>query len=287
MILRDGTEDLLIGLHDELKAQVLDFWNSITDAKFTHCVPWMNLLPERQDVVPVNHPALLAEYTSGRLLVNPVDLGHIDDYMRSHYQPFFEEFHFSCPVEFKILLDVQKGFPGRQSLYDEAVGLLRSGHPLLATLFSSLIDVTVPLDAPEGKITMAVSSDLARGAVFISLPSNVSPWTLGMDLAHELAHQALMIINSADPLIESNAKALVYSGVRQTFRPAPQALHAAAALGYMILYCTSVPDRRSAEVLAESRQALSETLADIEQKCTFTVVGSAVYDDLKALCLPA
>jgi len=278
MLLREGSEQLLTALHDELVRKILETWNSRQGPRFDHYVPWMDMLPDGD--VLIEHPALHAHYRPGALLTDHGQLRDIQDYLNGRRE-FIDEFTVNGLGVFRILTDDGTHLLEKQEHYEESHRILQSSDPFLASLFERLIHLVVPMDAGGDKLYL--SSDLARGALFLSLPPG-SAWTLALNLAHELGHQALMILNSADRLI-SDPRELVYSGVRKTERPALQSLHAAVALGYMILFSegTKANQRQALEILPIHRRDLADTLSDISAKCELTPVGQEIFADLQAL----
>lgn len=108
-----------------------------------------------------------------------------------------------------------------------------------------------PLTArsPYGR---GVSSHLYRGGILIDLPEIVehAEVELAINIAHELGHQALMVYQNADPIIDGDLRAPIYSAIREEYRPAIKSFHALVALAYMKEFavkaarCPRTPDER-------------------------------------------
>jgi hypothetical protein len=81
-----------------------------------------------------------------------------------------------------------------------------------------------------------LSSHAYRGGIFLN-PALESPhrdFEDHLNFIHEVGHQALFVFQCADPIINGDIEAPVYSVIRKTFRPAIQSIHALTAVAYMI-----------------------------------------------------
>jgi hypothetical protein len=106
-----------------------------------------------------------------------------------------------------------------------------------------------------------------------------------------MAHQILMVFETADLLLLTSPDAPVFSGVRNTLRPAIQALHAAAALSFMVILCknssVAMGAHRATPWLRKQGQLmvgkLAKTLSELRNHCEFTTFGSILMNDLTAV----
>ena len=284
LLLRAGTESLLLALHDELARKTLAIWNTHgTGQTYHHYVPWMCCLPPEDGPRAVDHPALSDQYEAGGPLMATPALSRVNEYLQ-------------LPQAAQLREDLIKDFPAgvgprvaREQVEPEFVAdhlsareAVENAHPMFGVLYRRLIHVVILFAMPT--VRQNTSLDRARGAVFMSFTSPMDRWTLALDLAHELGHQALMLLNSADPLFVSDSHTLVFSGVRRTDRPALQSLHAAAALAFMLLFTSGHGDpssRVSVQTLAEHLQL---TISSIRERCAMTEIGQTLLDDFQQLC---
>lgn len=80
-----------------------------------------------------------------------------------------------------------------------------------------------------------VSDPALMGAIFLGKMTDPFARVRSViSLAHELGHQALMMLQTIDNIAGKNREIFVYSGVREVERPLLHSLHAAIALVYMI-----------------------------------------------------
>src|SRR5690606_27268990 len=86
------------------------------------------------------------------------------------------------------------------------------------------------------------SSIRSRGAIYLSVPKLEDFYylELAINLSHELGHQALMIYQGADSILNGDLEFPVYSAIRKTNRPAIMAFHAVTALSYMVLFISDL-----------------------------------------------
>lgn len=283
MIIRAGSDHLLAELHDELAAKTLRAWNSHARSAYDHYVPWMSCLPEIGEVV-VDHPALSHRYDHG-LIVSSVELlNDINKYLGLlQARPIAEDILKNLPPEGRNHAIAQEQVS--QHIIDgfsTAKRGLLSSHPIFAILFDRIVHAVIPIRLAQER--MNESLDLARGAIFMSLLEPLDIWALQLDLAHEFGHQALMIMNSADPLFTSDIATPVFSGVRLIERPAIQSLHAATALAFMILFARDNTDVSAQQATATFATQLGRTLDSLRDNCSMTEVGQSILDDYRRLC---
>jgi HEXXH motif-containing protein len=186
-----------------------------------------------------------------------------------------------------IFVDIERRMPTAPDLMADARSVMH-GVGLLK-LLDSAIDMVIPVD--RDKIT-GVSTHYARGAVFIGFFGSLSVEDLVLGLAHELAHQIVMVFESADPLIASSLEEPVYSGVRGTLRPAIQALHAGAALFFMSWVSANIVEinppnltvvKRFAGELGSMQKKLELTVRALRDKCKLTEFGERLICDFESV----
>lgn len=283
MILRDGAAHLLAELHDELAKKTLALWNSRPSKTYGHYVPWMSCLPGSEDVV-IDHPALSESYKPGSLVYSKEQLHNINEYLMLPQ---------ATSISFNIFKNLAPKYAEHPIAQENVANHLINGfevakeavlksHPLLGTLFDRLVHAVIPMRNSESKLNESL--DLARGAIFMSFCEPLNQWVIQQNLAHELGHQALMILHSADPLFDSDIMTPVFSGVRMTKRPAIQSLHAATALAFITLFTRERADSMAQSATTTSVLQLQRTIADLRDNCVMTEVGQAILDDYQQLC---
>jgi hypothetical protein len=284
LLFRAGAEALLTELHDELARRTLAIWNaSGTGGVYRRYVPWMCCLPSESGPHPVDHPALSHDYDPGGLLTSTRSLSDVNEYLQlPQATQLREDISKDFPADLGSRVAREQVDPEFVSDYLSARAAVEAAHPMFATLYRRLIHVVILFAMPQ--VRQNTSLDRARGAVFMSFASPMDRWALGLDLAHELGHQALMLLNSADPLLVSDPRTPVFSGVRLTDRPALQSLHAAAALAFMILFASTHSDPLSRVSVNQLAEQLRLTITSLRERCTLTEVGEAVSDDFVQLC---
>lgn len=135
-------------------------------------------------------------------------------------------------------------FPGMAAKYEDGPNRIRGGwHHLLkvntdlAGIAQSLVIQILPVRGNVLDWGNSVTSHLLPGLIFMGLGNPASPFPvqdMAVGFAHEIGHQALLIYQNADPILNGDLQTPIYSGVRKMHRPAIMAIHAAVALAYMI-----------------------------------------------------
>jgi hypothetical protein len=151
-------------------------------------------------------------------------------------------------------------------------------------LYSSLIRMVIPLrqERPRGS-----SLHDARGMILIGFNKNYNPIDLALDIVHELGHQALAIVQSADAIFADDPYRPVYSEVRKTERPAIQSLHAAAAIAFMVklLSDLGMEDHVHPDFDCDMRVVLGRAIRWLEDGCQFTPVGRQIMSDFREMTI--
>ncbi len=142
-----------------------------------------------------------------------------------------------------MTIDVRSGNRDMKAIRN-AVKLVTTTDDSWRDRFDSLVKVVVPLKTIGMKVReggVGFSSHLARGAVFLSIPRLLEfrDLELSINLAHEMGHPALMVLQAADRIVAGDLGEPVFSGVRKTNRPAIQSFHAMIALCFMVEYTVS------------------------------------------------
>lgn len=296
---------MIIGLHSaslirELNAELVEKTRILASERmgvtFESVVPWMCMVCLKD--VQVKDPSIFFDhYSRGDLIISHEQLQRIANLMKNDGRLIVESVlspnaGVSPSQRFSIIEDLRDEAPMWSNCYSQARALLLDSDEFFPALFYDLVHFVVPIEA-GGKFDF--STHLARGAIFFSAPEPPEP-EIGMaiDLAHELGHQALMVFQSADPLLTSPLDQPVWSAIRQTFRPAIQSMQAAAAMGYMILFMKgalknatlSEPQRRYLEdSLMTTINGMRETVSALGS-CQFTPLGNQIFIDFSLMLEP-
>lgn len=182
--------------------------------------------------------------------------------------------------------------------YLRAIELVKNTNSYWSMLFDSLAKTLIPLKAIGSNARVGgvgFSSEFVKGAIFLSIPSleKYSDLELSINLAHELGHQALMIYQAADRIIEGPLDQPIFSAVRKTDRPAIHSFHAMTALVFMCDYLNcklqSPFDLRSDEI-AYLKKRYDNLFEDFGISITafkeiaLTEIGQRIYSEYVLLC---
>lgn len=278
----------LLGLNFALREQSVDLAARSWQIEVAEFVPWLCVAPV-SNASP--DPRLLTRMVpAGSLLTNPEHLELVAAFLRGpgsillNNMPGGRE-HWPVFVEIEVT-------------HRSAIDRFRAGRDivieassLFADLFPALVDLVVPLDRQRNS---GFSSHFARGAVFRAFPSTQSPTSVALDLAHELGHQAMMLLQSVDPLISSDHDAPVFSEIRGRDRPAIQSLHAGVALAYMLIAKRGFkPSTEAAHAVTEREATYDGTLEagvtksvrSVRRQCEMTEIGNALLIELEQLAV--
>ena len=191
-----------------------------------------------------------------------------------------------------LSIDMSPDIKEWSSEIQKSITLLRSSSESIASKFDLLVKKITPVRSFNGHLLRPMGSGLSAhwyiGGLFMGMPIDFPHRTveLAINLAHELGHQALMIYQQADSIIEGNLEAEVYSAIRRTNRPAILSFHAAVALGFMAEFILAVP-----ESCKEGRRYVLSRRAEISDSLTIalsalkdvklTALGKEIFLDLR------
>lgn len=182
----------------------------------------------------------------------------------------------------------------------DALAWIREVDESFAARVDELIKEVIPLGmrAPltaRSPLGRGVSSHFYRGGILVDLPEigEHLEVELAVNLAHELGHQALMIYQNADPIIDGDLRAPVYSAIRRETRPAIKSFHAIVALAYMKEFTTEA--LRSAHTPEDRRPRLTLRVEQIDGDLRlgtralrdagvrFTELGCELFEECEAM----
>lgn len=293
MLIGQGALRFISELNTDLAQKSLALASVKLKQAFPRFVPWMCLVCLR-DLNSIDTSILYDEYVPGELLVAQEKLFRIAEFLRNEGRPIVDAAvgptaGLPVSVTVSVMEDVDIVQPDGVACFNLARELLLNADPLFSGLFRTLVHLVVPMRSTSPRF--GYSSHLARGAIFLSLAENEhSEIAMAIDLAHELGHQALMVFQSADPLLVSPLDEPLWSGIRQTYRPAIQCIQAAAALSYMIIFTRSLISNStfttSEEYYIEENynsqiEKIKSTLYSLKLNCRFTNVGERIIDEFE------
>jgi hypothetical protein len=176
--------------------------------------------------------------------------------------------------------------------FNAASSILSQACPWIKEMYDFLVHQVIFLKMKGGDIK-AMSAHFMKGAlVFRSFDTNnlSNIIDLAVDIAHEVGHQALMVLLTSNEIISSSYDAPVYSGARKANRPAIQSLHSAVALTYMIKCLESILNNFSdletslKEKLLNKKLELETNLEmnlqSLIDTCEFTNFGGIVIREI-------
>lgn len=200
---------------------------------------------------------------------------------------------------FRIFHEIDRMYPSAEQVFSSSLSLMKSASPWLSEMYDSLVQSVIPIRPKEIQSTTSrasFSSHVALGALFLSLPNegDGKRVDLALSFAHEIGHQVLMIYQRFDPIISSDLRAPVYSGTRDTARPAIMAMHSAVALSYMLATCANVirggleasdlEGQVSRNVYFDLHSRLEKNVHGLLTDVTFTKVGKKMIAEMAKLC---
>lgn len=265
-------------LSTELRRKTLELACRIDSTIYTHYTPWLCFRPLLTKTLS-HHELCYRLYIQGQIITNKGHLQDIENFLEEHSELTLRNL-VGSREDWRILIDSNSRKNMISELNSAIELLLKSCY--FERIYSSLVDFIIPLKQPRAR---GWSCQYARGAIFIGFPSGYSRLNLALDLAHEMGHQALALLQSSDKVIASDWDTPVYSEVRRTNRPAFQSLHAATAIAFMVKFVKDLgtPDYVHPEFSYPLTVALDKAICSLRQSCQFTAVGELLLDEFKAL----
>lgn len=234
-----GTERV-VTLSEQLALQTKQCAEITTMQQFPCYQPWM-CCPARYDVWSVSpYVQAMGDRATSPAVVDPQQLQFLQHaFSTAPEQPFG---HLKTgQTNFRICDSLSADLLQYSTELNAAIFLLTTADTTLAVRWQHLVCQVIPLGplesgTPVRREGYGMSNHLYRGGIFVGLPSVFPGSTieLAINLAHELGHQAAMVYQYADCLLETEHATPVYSAVRKTERPAIMSFHAVVALLYMV-----------------------------------------------------
>ncbi len=223
-----GTQKITL-LNKKFESVCLARISNEKTANFSVYTPFMSLGEGREKL-----PKLLLEEKA--LLVKDNEyLKYLSDFYTPPANRFIENRN---TVEFGFEQD-------KEEIFDSALEVFNSSNSFVVDVFSSIVKNIIPMKTIESEVRkegVGNSNRESIGALYLSAPSaEPRHLQLAINIAHEVGHQALMLYQTSDSIIQpAELTRDVYSAVRRIERPAIQSFHALVALVYMYDFVNSI-----------------------------------------------
>lgn len=290
-LLYDEGANKVIKLYHTFTQRKIQKYNEINDSDLSQYLPWICTEEIAQLIEPSQIKSLLKEDV---VYENIPNLKVVDSLIKkSKLAVLYVKGETTDDVSIDHLALEQ--FPEYIDLQKNAILILQDIVPWIGKIMSSIITAILPIttDRISNIYLGSMSSHLTTGAIYLSYRGSKSnnPLIDGViSLAHETAHNVLVVYQNADPILISGHQDPVYSSVRQTNRPAIMAIHAAVAMAYMIVTIRSLiqsyKNISEAEIfylekrLQENTYHFEKSIIEIE-KLDLTLVGKKIVSELK------
>ena len=290
----DGALARIPLLADRFRELLLEETRQELGEHFLYYVPWMavrskcaSLRSLMKEPLPAAPPTLLTSQPTLQTLTDVFN------------DPASHSLGAIVPYDLKARIDT--AFDGRDGQFVQALEgakkLLASECPWIHTLLTRIVSYVVPIThRPEGRpVKRGFSTPLCYGAVFLTFEDRAKSLEeatveLAIDLAHEVGHHSLHTYQTADPVLQSDLRAPIYSGVKQIERPAIMSLHASAALLFMIEASARLATNRQLAPIAREHAAKRFTwmigqqrmaLDAIQNKVVPTTLGAHIIKEME------
>ena len=297
MIIGLASANAIHEISENLNQKTVELTSQRLGHEFSHMVPWMCLVC-LTDTKVHDLSIFLTQYRKGDLIVSPEHLKIIGNFLKTEGKPLVDSSlgplsGLDSSHWFSVIEDLGANEKNWTDCYSKARSLVVASDEFFSEIFTDLVHFVVPIEA-FGKF--AFSTHLARGAVFFSAPEPPhQELRMAVDLVHEMGHQAMMLFQSASPLLTSPLDQPLWSAIRKTYRPAIQCLQAASALAYMVVFMRGA--MKNANLNAEEKEFLQEsydkvmdglakTLDGLVENSKFTPLGNQIIKEFGQLLNP-
>jgi len=181
-------------------------------------------------------------------------------------------------------------FNSQFHFYRENAIDLMSKVSLMKILSKVLVNDIFPIElldhaTPSTSLGRGFSTHALPGAIFIKAP--VLEFGIvenhALNLVHEMAHQALMLVQWHNPIFNSGSGDPIYSVIRKVNRPAIKCLHALVATSFMLKYLRNLKAQNiGTGVLSETYKSLLSCQhqgVDLMRGLDYTEVGEEIFND--------
>ncbi|MCJ8275344.1 MAG: hypothetical protein HRT44_02095 [Bdellovibrionales bacterium] len=178
----------------------------------------------------------------------------------------------------------------------QALKLLERNNDWMNTLFHELVDdVWVVWNGKDDRFHGGAGTDYYYlGLMMMSLRHNdeFKIFEQVFALAHELGHTVLYYLQAgSNPISEESFGQWIYSGIRKTSRPSYASLHAAMALGYMVVAVRSLLEdknltQKEIDFLKGNEQEFTSNLKsglEVLPEIKLTKLGEVLVSELQSL----
>lgn len=272
-----------------VKAQTLQVAGKLDGRTYTNYSPWLCARPRLQE--PVDQELVNRPLPKGGLVTDREHLRLIQRFVSGQGRALMEQMPVT-PDTWPIMIDIASSRPDAVSAFHEGRALV-ARSPFLEAVYDDLVECVVPQDRekPSG-----FDSPLARGVIFRTFPRGRTGLLAGFQLAHAMGHQAAILLQAADPLLESDPEQEIYYRVRKDRRSANHAFVSAVALGYMVLLQRDLYGDMHRPFIADEHvrgydeflpNAVGMAAQSVTESCRPTRVGEQVLTELVELSVAA
>lgn len=285
-ILGDGAIAALSQLSATLKEKTKARVEELDRKSYEFYSPWMCVRPLLDG--PIEDQDLLSYQYHGELVTDAQHLAAIQNYLIGQGRDLVE----GLPVPFSdwpIMVDIETNRPDAIASFHEGRALLKSS-PFLDALYPILVECVIPQnrERPSG-----FDTGLARGVIFRTFPTQRTGLLAGFQLAHAMGHQAAILLQSVDPLIDHNYRTKkIHYEVRKDERTADHAIVSAVALGYMAALSKAIYGDKARPFIADEHvsgygeslpDAIRKAISSIRKGAPTTEFGKILLGELEDL----
>jgi hypothetical protein len=280
VIIGDGAPAVLNELSATLRERTLALARELDGPIYEAYTPWLCARPVIEERIPTE--LTHAPYLRGDVVTDARYLHATAGFLNAHPDLILAHL-IGSRSDWDLCTDTSTR-PRLTSALQKACADIRNTSPFMDAVFDSVVEVVVPLKQQRAR---GLSSQFARGAIFLGLSDGYCPMNLALDIVHEMGHQALALLQSSDPLFVSDPRAPVYSEVRHALRPAAQSLHAAGAIAFMTRFVSDSNARSHIhpDFYVPMSEALLRAVRALRAHCEFTAVGNQILSDFEAVAL--
>jgi len=235
-------------------------------------------------------PAVLRPRSSAEVVSASSDLSTMHSFFTSAGEQGLEALQPSGSTTLKLDTSATETKQSSSVILQWALATVSSANESFCQRMSSLCQQIAPVSRIDGSRPRSqgrgFSSHLYRGGIFLEPPQLEfhTHEETAINLAHELGHQALFVLQSFDSIIvEKDLRKPTRSPIREVERPAIQTLHATVACLYMAEFLASFIEHRRNSAFLQNKYELMRSLVSQGISSLDTVeltpVGRAVIRD--------
>jgi hypothetical protein len=285
LIGQELSEDLF-RINAQLRANTVREYNDQSAIHSTFYSPWLCIFPALNGQKLPQSILCQPTFEKGGLVTDRKFLSDTREFMKPITELTRNGIYDQKHIDWIPITDVA---PQSIELFAAGRVTLLKASPMFSRMYLELVDYVLPL---AGQRNRGYSVHLARGIILRAVPDNADKFDIAIDLAHELGHHALMVLQSVDSILESDPAMPIYSQIRRTLRPAIQTFHAAMALAFMHMFvetmssdlgCKAAGERRGKSYTDTLQNSLRLSIKSLRAECRFTELGNTILNEMQAI----